>query len=270
MQIADPIKVNMDILQSKPQSEQRAENKNQETQTDLGVLKDYKRDLVKPADVHTDNGCTNPLDRFLWTPNMKFSYFHGLYYYHNRATSPTLRHLSPSRGIWAQSPLKLDTICPWKMHIFADTEEDWAKLTATVGRYLNTQRVTWKTLSSKNTIEKLNKDTKQKGKAFTVYTSSQEQFKKLAKDIDYIIRLNHLETKESQIDGDRQLGGTGRIFYRYEHKSGATKDATFAFANDKELREYNDSYEPNRQGDKYLAADMTPADDPFYNFDPRE
>ena len=109
---------------------------------------------------------------------------------------------------------------------------------------------------------------KQKGKAFTIYPSNKKQFKQLAHDIDYIIRLNNLEKEDTNIKGDKQLGDTGRIFYRYVHKSGETKDKIFHFDNDTEMDEYDNQYDPNRGANQYLASDMTIKDDPFYHFKP--
>ena len=76
--------------------------------------------------------------------------------------------------------------------------------------------------------------------------------------------------RSSKIIGDRQLGDTGRIFYRYDHKSGATRNDIYRYVNDAEYQKYIDNYDPNRGGDKYLAEDMTEKDDPFYNFNPQE
>jgi hypothetical protein len=166
--------------------------------------------------------------------------------------------------------MKSETLIPWKMHVFADTEEDWVKLVTCVGRYLNTQPVTWKTVSAFNPIDKLNECENQKGKAFTIYPANEEQFKQLAHDIDYIVRLNHLEQEDSTVIGDRKLGDTGRIFYRYEHKSGETKDKIYHCDNEDEMNECKSNYDPNRGTDQYLATDMTVEDDPFYTFNPQE
>jgi hypothetical protein len=247
-----------------------AENKKSfsaENQTDLAALNNYKRDLVKTSFKGSDG--ENTLDKFKLNPNFKPSRMHTLYYVMNPSTDRILYKLYTNTGYWRQTPLLMDSIIPWKMHLYADNEEDWAKMVSTVGRYLNTQKVDWKTLGSQSPVDDLNSDEKQKGKAFTVYSSSQEQFKKLAHDIDYIIRLNGLETDNSEIKGDRKLGDTGRIFYRYDHKSGDTKDKCYHFNNNEEMKEYEEQYDPNRGENKYLADDMTEADDPFYDFDPK-
>ena len=242
------------------------EKETQQKQTDLRVLNNYKRDLVKPSFRGTKE--SNPLDKFKVPADLRTYPSHAMYYYMDRRAFSVLKHMI-NAGYWIQTPYKAEGVSPWKMHIYADTEEDWAKLVLTVGRYLNTQKVDWKTLSSTSPVDDLNSDERQKGKAFTVYTTSQEQFKQLAKDIDYIIRQNGLETEGSKISGDKELGTTGRIFYRYDSKSGALKDKVFHFDNDEEMEEYDEQYDSNRGGDNYLASDMTTDDDPFYNFNPQ-
>ena len=160
--------------------------------------------------------------------------------------------------------------CAWKMHIYADTEADWQKLVDTVGKYLNDTNVKWKTLG-KATVEDLNLDN-QKGKAFTVYPGSNDEFAQLAHDIDYIIKNNNLSTCNTEITGDRQLGDSGRIFYRYEYKSEKDKDVILDMNKGEDYKKYKLIYEPNR-GDgelSYLATDMTISDDPWFSFSPSE
>ena len=267
------INSNINNLQNIKVNTNTQNSQKEDKQTDLSSLNNYKRDFVKPAfkgNIENNEGddVKNYLDRFVLSPNFQPSKKHSFYYVINPSTNRILSKLLINTGYWKQTPLKMDAITPWKMHLYADNEEDWAKMVATVGRYLNTQKVDWKTLGPQSDVEDLNSDERQKGKAFTVYSSSQEQFKQIAHDIDYIIKLNGLEAESSNIKGDRQLGDTGRIFYRYEHKSGNTKDKVYHFNNDDEMDKYEAQYDPNRGADKYLADDMTTEDDPFYHFIP--
>ena len=160
--------------------------------------------------------------------------------------------------------------CAWKMHIYADTEQDWQKLVDTVGKYLNDVGVEWKTLGGATTDD-LNKGV-QKGKAFTVYPSSKDEFAQLAHDIDYIVKNNNLETSNNQIVGDKQLGDSGRIFYRYEYKSGKDQDTILDLSRHEEYEQYKEMYDKNRGTGElsYLASDMTIADDPWINFSPKD
>ena len=79
-----------------------------------------------------------------------------------------------------------------------------------------------------------------------------------------------MEIEDTAIVGDRKLGDTGRIFYRYDHKSGATKDKVYHFDNDEEMEEFHDEYAKNRGENNYIAPDMTVKDDPFYGFNPQK
>ena len=57
------------------------------------------------------------------------------------------------------------------------------------------------------------------------------------------------------------------MFYRYELNSGQYKDRIFT---PEENSIAHLLYDSNRGEGKYLAADMTPADDPWLNFDPAQ
>lgn len=153
--------------------------------------------------------------------------------------------------------------CGWKMHIYANTEQDMYDLQNSVGQYLIDKDVTWKTTIDYPRLQNLAQD-KQKGKAITIYPKSIEDFKQIAKDIDYIIKRNKLQTQNTKIEGDRQLGDSGRIFYRFDCNSGKWNGIIFDL--DKEGKNFkNNIYEKNRGDKAYLPHDMTESDDPFYN-----
>lgn len=255
------------ITDNTPKQEQKAATDNHQ-QTDLSVLNNQKRDLVQEVPRRKVNRDDDDFDMFVVPKNIR-TLPHAMYHYHDRRTSFVLMKLKSHGNAWNQTPFIAGSTTPWKMHIYADTEEDWVKLLLSVGRYLITKKVDWKTLSAFCSVEDLNSDEKQKGKAFTIYTKNKEQFKELARDLDYIIRLNGLEKEDSNIAGDRKLGTTGRIFYRYECDTGKFKDSSFSYDNNEEMDEYHEHYDANRGEDKYLAPDMTVEDDPFYDFDPQ-
>ena len=122
-------------------------------------------------------------------------------------------------------------------------------------------------LRYENNFEILNRN-EQKGKAYTIYPKSNQEFEKIAKDINYIIKNNNLTLEDNKIQGDRRLGSTGRLFYRYEYKTKDLKDAILDLYNTQDAKKYIENYETNRSGDNYLASDMTIDDDPWYNFEP--
>ena len=155
----------------------------------------------------------------------------------------------------------------WKMHLFSVDEADWRKMCDVIIPYLKERDVDWKTFNSKYDVSYLNGG-KQQGKAFTIYPKNNEDMAQIAKDLDYIIRKNKLEMSGSHITGDNQMGSTGRLFYRYEFKSGKYKDEILDLS--KDHQEYLRRYDANRGEGKYLADDMTVEDDIWRNFDPSD
>lgn len=161
----------------------------------------------------------------------------------------------------------------WKMHLFSISEADWQKMADVIIPYLRDNDIDWKTFNVLNEADCLNGGAQQ-GKAFTIYPKDQKHFEQIARDLDYIIRNNNLNTTNTHIEGDRALGSSGRIFYRYEFKSGKYKDEILDLSSTEGNRLYDKLYDSNsdrihRNGHgRYLADDMTSADDPFYNFDP--
>jgi hypothetical protein len=168
---------------------------------------------------------------------------------------------------WQQYMVDDHKTCAWKMHLFSIEDGDWQKMCQAVIPYLKEHNISWKTYNIANDASSLN-GTKQQGKAFTIYPRSPEDMAQIAKDLDYIIRLNNLQTQNSFIDGDRQMGSTGRLFYRYELKSGKFANEIFDKNTSEGKARANSLYEANRGF--YLASDMTPADDIWRDFNPSD
>lgn len=165
-------------------------------------------------------------------------------------------YMKNSETIWMGHRSQNQSRIPWKMHIYAVNEKDWKNLADIILPYLLEKDVTHKTLFDCN-IDCLN-STKQKGKAFTIYPQTEDQFREIASALDKLIKENNLEISDSKIKGDKKLGSTGRIFYRYSAKSKKQADVPYS----------HEFYEKNRGGSKYMASDMTQQDDPFYDFNP--
>ena len=164
----------------------------------------------------------------------------------------------------------------WKMHMYSVDEKDWQKMSEVLIPYLRDHDIDWKTFNMANGADHLNGGI-QKGKAFTIYPRDNAHMEQVAKDLDYIIRLNNLETKGSSIVGDRAMGDNGRLFYRYEYKTGTAQHEVLDLSpNSKDWDRYEELYERNstrvnRHGEgRYLADDMTAADDPWLNFNPAD
>ncbi len=154
--------------------------------------------------------------------------------------------------------------CAWKMHINSQNVDDWQQVSSVVLPYLRDKQILHKTINPKMFAE-LNANVVQKGKAFTAYFRSEEEFRTAATDLAYIFKRNNLETNYGNILGDRLLPNSGgRIFYRYEFNSGKyrsslSNEASYdAACTRTELPQHL----------QYLAKDMTEADDPFLNFIP--
>ena len=161
----------------------------------------------------------------------------------------------------------------WKMHMYSVDEKDWQKMSEVLIPYLRDHDIEWKTFNIMNGADCLNGGV-QKGKAFTIYPRDNAHMEQVAKDLDYIIRNNNLETSGSKIVGDRAMGDNGRLFYRYEYNTGAVKDDVLDLSKDRAI--YKKLYDSNsdrvkRHGEgRYLADDMTAADDPWLNFNPAD
>ncbi len=171
------------------------------------------------------------------------------------------------RAYWNDSPYELtNNHSAWKMHLYSVDELDYQSMAEVVLPYLNKHKIAHKTLSSTMSPELLAKTApKQTGKAFTIYPQSQEEMAQIAKDLDKLIREHNLTTNTSHITGDNQLGDSGRLFYRYEYKTGKLKDRIYTPGENSLMHA---AYDSNRGEGQYLAHDMTPADDPWLNFDP--
>ncbi len=155
----------------------------------------------------------------------------------------------------------------WKMHVYSVDEADWQRLCDVIIPYLKEHDIEWKTLNSAFGPEYLIGDPQQ-GKAFTVYPRDNEHMAQVARDLDYIIRQSKLGMDNSHIIGDNQLGGTGRLFYRYEFNSKKYKDEVLDLSERKDYEKYGQRYDANRGEGRHLANDMVLSDDIWKDFDP--
>ncbi|MBP3346471.1 MAG: hypothetical protein J6L86_05525 [Alphaproteobacteria bacterium] len=136
----------------------------------------------------------------------------------------------------------------WKFHIHADNNEDWQKVSSVVIPYLADKGITFKTYNMFTVQESgfYDKTENQYGKAFTIYPNNDEEFIRIANDLNYILENNNLN-QQGVIHGDHQIGDYGRLFYR---NTWTSKD--------------NPVYRANAYAENpvYKADDM---DDPFLN-----
>lgn len=164
----------------------------------------------------------------------------------------------------------------WKMHMYSIDEHDWQQMSEALIPYLKDNGIEWKTFNAGSTgVHELN-GSSQEGKAFTIYPRDNAHMEQIARDLDYIIKNNGLNINGSNIVGDRAMGDNGRLFYRYEYNTGAVKDINLDLSNRDDFAMYDSLYDGNDDRIKrngranYLADDMTPADDPWFNFNPSD
>lgn len=163
----------------------------------------------------------------------------------------------------------------WKMHMYSVDEHDWQQMSEALIPYLKDHGIDWKTFHAESGVHVFN-GTVQEGKAFTIYPRNNVEMEQIARDLDYIIKNNGLNINGSNIVGDRAMGDNGRLFYRYEYNTGTAKDMNLDLSNDADYAIYDSLYDGNSDRIKrngkanYLADDMTPADDPWFNFNPSD
>ena len=113
----------------------------------------------------------------------------------------------------------------WKMHLYADSYQDWYNLSRIVIPWLVSQNASFKTVNPDvDSVNRILQDRTddQFGKAFTIYPNNEQEFKKLALGLEQVLTAANLKTKPSlnehrhNIAFERALGTSGRIFYRAE------------------------------------------------------
>lgn len=218
-----------------------------------------------PQDINPNS----PLNKYKPSKS-RYTMSHNEFY----AKNPHLFQGTHNYGCWAGKESSDPHHGAWKMHLYSVSEEDWQRMADVIIPYLREHDIDWKTFNSASGADYLN-GSSQQGKAFTIYPRNNADFEKIARDLDYIIRNNNLNTTNTHIEGDKALGSTGRIFYRYEFKSKKDMHEVLDLSkNSPDWDKYYNIYDGNsdrinRHGHgRYLADDMTPADDPWYNFDP--
>lgn len=242
----------------------KEEVKNQKYDSSLNCLANYNMSNISfGAKLNTD---TFDLSKIKLSPKFKTMDSHAGFMFLSRALSHQPRGVD---GMWHVFVSQDETHCPWKMHLFADNEEDFQKMTTLIAPYLAKNDISWKAVGLCKDISSAFDDPNQKGKAITIYPHNNDEFARLAHDINLIIKNNNLSTEDSEIVGDRQLGDSGRIFYRYEYKSKQYQDLNLNLYKEEDQKKYKEIYDPACERDaNYLAKDMTTEDDIWYNFNP--
>ena len=120
-----------------------------------------------------------------------------------------------SRSSWAIFRARVRQGTPWKIHLYADSPSDWLAVASVILPYLQERRLLHKTVASLGMLAAI-AGGHQSGKAFTVYFDDVEQFAMEATRLRDLIVAHGLERADATIAGDRPLGRTGRLFYRFD------------------------------------------------------
>ena len=125
--------------------------------------------------------------------------------------------LSPNG--WMQASYKYPTASPgtqWKMHIYSDSPQEWAKAAQIAMPYLEENGVLFKTVADLDNHLQLLRDTAgQKGKAFTIYFKDEEQFLNVAQGLEARFKESGL-TSSGKVANEAQIGDSGFLSYRHE------------------------------------------------------
>lgn len=153
---------------------------------------------------------------------------------------------------------------PWKLHIYYPTQncskEELKHFYSYVLEFIEANWDCCYKVINPELKDSVPKD--QAGKAITIYPESKEQFIEMVQYLDKFFPEN-LYT-DSEISGDRPVGKSGVLFYRYDLSSGAHKDLVIELSNHEAYALYLRHYEPNRGGENYMASDMSYRDDILY------
>ncbi len=112
---------------------------------------------------------------------------------------------------------------PWKMHLYANSPEEWANVAKLAMPYLTKNEIEFKTMLNlsdeefdaiRNTLNSEGQAS-QTGKAFTIYFESEEQFVKTAKALEEIFEKSGLKSSGKTMN-EAQIGESGFLSYRHE------------------------------------------------------
>lgn len=110
----------------------------------------------------------------------------------------------------------------WKMHIYADSAQEWANAAQVALPVIHENNVIYKTMvgvdkeafdALSNVVE--NGKHTQKGKAFTLYFRSEDEFVKTAKQLDAAFQKSGLKSSGT-VGTEAQIGESGFLSYRHE------------------------------------------------------
>lgn len=104
---------------------------------------------------------------------------------------------------------------PWKMHIYADSPQEWANAAQIAMPYLEKHQIEFKTVTDLDEHLSLLREDTQRGKAFTIYFENEEEFLRVAQDLETRFKESGLKSS-GQVANEAQIGDSGFLSYRHE------------------------------------------------------
>ena len=104
---------------------------------------------------------------------------------------------------------------PWKMHIYADSPQEWANAAQIAMPYLEKHQIEFKTVTDLDEHLSLLREDTQRGKAFTIYFENEEEFLRVAQDLETRFKESGLKSS-GQVANEAQIGESGFLSYRHE------------------------------------------------------
>ncbi len=121
-----------------------------------------------------------------------------------------------SQDGWVRSWTQTHHETKWKMHIYANSPEEWSDAAQLSIPYLLEHNIDFKTVKNLDEHFKLLSTTSngtQKGKAFTIYFRNEEEFLRTAEDLEGIFNQSGLRSS-GKVTGEGQIGNSGFLSYR--------------------------------------------------------
>ena len=119
---------------------------------------------------------------------------------------------------WAQALYKNKNFkqgTPWKMHIYADSPQEWANVAQIAMPYLEKHQISFKTVTDLDEHLNLLREDTQRGKAFTVYFENEDEFLRVAQGLEKRFEESGLKSS-GQVANEAQIGDSGFLSYRHE------------------------------------------------------
>ena len=129
-----------------------------------------------------------------------------------------MHFLDAGRKYWIESLQTIEPKTDWKIHLYADSPEEWADVAQLAMPYLSQNKhCSFKTVRDFEHLAMLRESKKygdaQKGKAFTIYFENEKAFLDTARDLETLFDNSGLHSS-GKVKNEAQIGNSGFISYR--------------------------------------------------------